>query len=60
MAKSNFEIGQEVAYDMNCYCDDCIDLPDQGYVLHIIDGTEDVEYLNKCCIFSEETMNRLR
>lgn len=61
MAKKNFKLGTEVAFDMNCPCGDLdCDGKDQGYILHIIDGTEDDDYLKRCYIFSEETMNKLR
>ena len=57
----HFEIGTEVAFDLNCPCGDCTcDGQDQGYSLYIIDGNEDEETLERCYIFSEEFMNKLR
>jgi len=56
-----FTKGQEVAFDMNCPCDDInCDNGEQGYVLHIIDGTENKDFLKRCVIFSKDTMESLR
>jgi hypothetical protein len=59
---NKFEIGTEVAFNMNCPCGDleCDGGIDQGYVLHIIDGTENVQFLERCTVFSEETMKNLK
>lgn len=58
---TNFEIGTEVAFDMNCPCgDENCDNGEQGYSLHTIDGTEDEDYLKRCIVFSKETMDKLR
>ena len=56
--KIRFNIGDEVAFDMNSPYED--NEPEQGYCLHTIDGTEDDDFLNRCVIFSAETMNKLR
>jgi hypothetical protein len=56
-----YEIGTEVAFDMNCPCGEIgCDGSDQGYILHIIDGNEEKEFLERCCVFPKEIMDRLR
>lgn len=56
-----YEIGTEVAYDMNCYCGDLdCDNGDQGYILMVIDGTETESELERCTIFGEKTMKKLK
>jgi len=56
--KMKFKIGTEVAFNMNCPCGECED--EQGYITHIINGTETKDFLKRCVIFSEETMKKLR
>jgi len=53
-----FKIGTEVAFNMNCPCGECE--CEQGYIIHIINGTETKDFLKRCVIFSEETMKKLR
>lgn len=56
-----FKIGTEVAFNMNCFCGDpdC-DGGNQGYILHTIDGTEEEDFLERCCVFSKEVMDSFR
>lgn len=55
-----YEIGTEVAFDMNCPCGGDCGEEEQGYYLHTIDGTEDEDFLERCVIFSKETMEKLK
>jgi hypothetical protein len=52
-----YEIGTKVALNTSCYCGEC----DCGneYVICIIEGNEDDDFLSRCCIFDDETMKRL-